>query len=433
MIKSREKLEEGRYLQILMFSPEYPPLLVGGLARHVQPLSETLVKQGHGVTVITQMASGTPEEELKNGVDIIRVNPLCVNAPDFATSVLQTNFEMVQAAGRLLLEGKKYEIIHGHDWLVIMAARTLKHQLRIPLMMTIHATEHGRNHGIYTGLQRYINDLEWLSCYEAWRVIVCSEYMNREIQYLFQVPQDKIDIIENGVNPAEFAAHPQKNFRERYAHPSEKIVFFVGRLVQEKGVQVLIDAIPEILATYPQTKFVIAGKGPKESELKHQAQIMGVADRCYFTGFISDEVRNHLYQACDLAVFPSLYEPFGIVALEAMAARVPVLVTHVGGLGEIVEDGVDGFRVRSGSAHELAQGILRALQHPDQSRRIGEAGYQKAVGQYNWPGITQKTIALYQRVQKEYLDSPWGQETMDWARLHDAVGDERIQYRYQNV
>jgi glycogen(starch) synthase len=340
---------------------------------------------------------------------------------------------MVQAAGRLLLEGRKYDMIHGHDWLVIMAARTLKHQLRVPLMMTIHATEHGRNHGIYTGLQRYINDLEWLSCFEAWRVIVCSEYMNREIQYLFQVPRDKIDIVENGVNSAEFAANLPTQFRENYAHPAEKVVFFVGRLVQEKGVQVLIDAIPEVLVQYPQTKFVIAGKGPKEGDLKHQAQIMGIADRCYFTGFISDEVRNNLYQVCDLAVFPSLYEPFGIVALEAMAARVPVLVTNVGGLGEIVEDGVDGFRVHPGSPHELAQGILRALNNPDISEDVREAGYKKAKEQYNWPGIAQKTLDIYQRVYQEYLDSPWGQEYMEPPHMDVTDSkDNWVHYRYQS-
>lgn len=425
-------MEEGRYLQILMLSPEYPPLQIGGLARHVQPLSEALVDEGHQVTVITQMAHGAPEEEEKNGVEIVRVNPLCIHAPDFATSVLQTNFEMVQAAGRLLLQGRKYDMIHGHDWLVIMAARTIKHQLRVPLMMTIHATEHGRNHGIYTGLQRYINDLEWLSCYEAWRVIVCSEYMNREIQYLFQVPRDKIDIVENGVNPAEFAANPPAHFRDNYAHPSEKVVFFVGRLVQEKGVQVLLDAIPEILVHQPQTKFIIAGKGPKEGELKHQAHAMGIADRCYFTGFISDDVRNNLYQVCDLAVFPSLYEPFGIVALEAMAARVPVLVTNVGGLGEIIEDGVDGFCVHPGSPHELAQGIIRALKNPNASRQIREAGFRKAKEQYNWSGIAKKTLAVYERVYQEYLVSQWGQEFMEPPhRNMTEVMEDRFQYRYQ--
>lgn len=420
-------------MQILMFSPEYPPLQIGGLARHVQPLSEALVDAGHKVTVITQMAAGAAQAEVKKGVEIRRVNPLFVNAPDFATSVLQTNFEMVQEAGRLLLKGHKFDLIHGHDWLVTMAARTMKHQLRIPLVMTIHATEHGRNHGIYTSLQRYINDLEWLSCFEAWRVVVCSEYMNREIQYIFQVPQDKIDIIENGVNADEFRSRLPEGFRENYAHPNEKIVFFVGRLVQEKGVQVLIDAIPEILQNHPNTKFVIAGRGPKLDELKFQASQIGVYDRCYFTGFISDEARNNLYRVCDLAVFPSLYEPFGIVALEAMAARVPVLVTETGGLAEIVKDGIDGIKVHPGSAHELAGGILRVLKDPVLGEKIREKGYQKAVAEYNWAGIARKTEKVYQRIYQEYLDSGWGEELFATPHYSTQETAERMEYRYQRV
>lgn len=415
-----------------MFSPEYPPLQVGGLARHVEPLSEALVEHGHSVIVITQMASGAREMETRNGVEIIRVNPLVINAPDFTSSVLQTNFEMVRAAGQLLLQGKKFDLIHGHDWLVIMAARTLKHQLKIPMLLTIHATEHGRNHGIYTNLQRYINDLEWLACYEAWRVIVCSDYMKQEIQYLFQVPSDKIDIIENGVNPDEFATRVPKDFRNQYADSEEKMVFFVGRLVQEKGVQVLIDAIPEILSQYANTKFIIAGKGPKTEELKDQVYQIGVADRCYFTGFIDDESRNNLYQVCDLAVFPSLYEPFGIVALEAMAARVPVLVTNVGGMGEIIQDGVDGIKVIPGSSHELAQGILRVLHDPKLAKKVKENGYQKAIDQYNWPNIAQKTGKVYERVLQEYLDSPWGDELPLSEKVNLSKQDQ-VQHRYQNV
>lgn len=420
-------------MKILFFSPEYPPLQIGGLARHVHPLAEALVKEGHNVTVITQMAAGVSEREEKNGVEIIRVNPLFINATDFASTILQINFEMVQAAGQLILKGEKFDLIHGHDWLVAMAARTLKHILKIPLVMTIHATEHGRNHGIHNNLQRYINDLEWLSCYEAWRVIVCSQYMNREIQYLFQVPQDKVDIIHNGVT-VKSLPDVSKKFRQNYAHPDEQVVFFVGRLVQEKGVGVLLRAIPEVLAAHPRTKFVIAGKGPQEAELKYLAKHLGVADSCYFTGFIDDQTRDNLYRVSDLAVFPSLYEPFGIVALEAMAARVPVLVTDVGGLSEIVENDLDGIKIIPGSAHELAKGILRLLKDPKFAQKIEKGGYQKAKKLFNWSDIAQKTIRVYERIQKEYLASTWFAESasVKLSPLNQELQDQ-ISYRYQTV
>lgn len=418
-------------MKILTFSPEYPPLQIGGLARHVKPLAESLVQEGHEVTVITQMATGAAMEEVKNGVKILRVDPLFINATDFASHILQINFEMVQAAGRLILDGERFDLIHSHDWLVILAARTLKHMLKIPLILTIHATEHGRNHGIHTDLQRYINDLEWLSCYEAWRVIVCSQYMEREIQYLFQVPRDKVDIIENGVDPADFISEVPKGFKERFAHPNEKVIFFIGRLVQEKGVQVLIDAIPEILSQYTDVKFIIGGKGPKLNELKYQASHIGVANRCYFTGYIDDETRNNLYRICDIAVFPSLYEPFGIVALEAMAARVPVLVTKVGGLGEIVTDGVDGVQVFPGSAHELAQGILRVLKRPALRKKIQENGYQKVIEKFNWPDIAKKTVKVYQRVYSEFLDSSWGDMNHRKLEKPGLNINDKVAYRYQ--
>ena len=418
-------------MKILTFSPEYPPLSVGGLARHVQPLSEELVRQGHEVTVITQSGQGSSTEEVKNGVKIVRVNQPLVNATDFTSSILQINFEMIMAAGALVLQGQDFDIIHGHDWLVIQAARALKHQLKIPLLMTIHATEQGRNHGIWNEMQRYINDLEWLSCYEAWRVIVCSDYMKHEIQNLFQVPRDKIDIIENGVSPDEFqTTKVPAGFKKKYAHPNEKIVFFVGRLVQEKGVQVLVRAIPEILSQYSQVKFVIGGKGPKLEELKAQAKHLGVADRCYFTGFISDEDRNNLYRICDLAVFPSLYEPFGIVALEGMAAEAPVLITDVGGMGEIIEDGVDGIKIAPNSPHELAQGVLRVLKNPALGEKIRAKGYKKVENQYTWPGIAKKTDKVYQRVLNEYLDSTWGEEVVA-PRADMNHSGERIEYRYR--
>ncbi len=417
-------------MQILTFSPEYPPLQVGGLARHVHPLSEALVQAGHQVTVVTQMATGASKEEILNGVEIIRVNPLFISALDYASYVLQINFEMIKAAGRLFTEGRKFDLIHGHDWLVIMAAQTIKHQQRLPLVMTIHATEHGRNHGIHNELQRYINDLEWLSCYEAWRVICCSKYMHQELKYLFQVPDDKIDIIPNGVRSEEFSAKLPKGFREKYAHSNEKMVFFVGRLVQEKGVHILIEAMPEILSKYPNTKFVIAGKGPKEGELKHLASRLGIYERIYFTGFIDDETRNNLYQSCDLAVFPSMYEPFGIVALVAMAAKAPVLVTNVGGMGEIVEDGINGIKVHSGSARELAQGILRVLEDSELRKKIRTNGFKSIKERYNWSGIAQQTMKVYQKVYQEYLDSSWGDDEVILQNRLEFATKERFQYSY---
>lgn len=386
-------------MQVLMLSWEFPPKNVGGLAQHVYDLTGAMVQQGTEVHLITVGAPGIAEYERVQGVHVHRVTPYQLTTPDFITWVMQLNIAMLEKCLHLVNNhSNNYDIIHAHDWLVAYAARALKHALKIPLTATIHATEHGRNNGLHNDLQRHISQLEWWLCYEAWRVIVCSQYMHQELRHVFQVPEDKLNIIPNGVNPENFVVQSYNVDRNNYAAPDEKIVFYVGRLVREKGVQVLIDAIPKILHYHPKTKFVIAGKGPYEITLKRQAKRLGVEQHIYFTGYIDDDTRNNLYNFADVAVFPSLYEPFGIVALEGMAAKTPVVVSDTGGLGEIINHGVNGLKTYTGNENSLADNILHILLNPQEANRMKEQAYQEVVKKYNWHGIAGQTIALYQQL-----------------------------------
>lgn len=386
-------------MRVLMLSWEFPPKSVGGLAQHVYDLTEAMADQGLEVHLVTVGAPGIPEYELIRGVHVYRVTPYQLATPDFISQVMQLNVAMLEKCLQLINNNReKYDIIHAHDWLVAYAARALKHALEAPLITTIHATEHGRNNGLHNDLQRHISQLEWWSCYEAWRVIVCSHYMYQEVRHVFQVPHDKLDIIHNGVNPAEFQVQRYNINRDDYAAPNEKIVFYVGRLVREKGVQVLIDAVAKILYYHPHTKFVIAGKGPYEINLKRQARRLGLEQHIYFTGYIDDDTRNNLYHFADVAVFPSLYEPFGIVALEGMAARTPVVVSDTGGLGGIINHGINGLKAYSGNENSLADNILRILLNPQEANQMKERAYQEVLEKYNWHGIAAQTMALYQTV-----------------------------------
>ncbi|MGB4006075.1 MAG: glycosyltransferase family 4 protein, partial [Halanaerobiales bacterium] len=282
-------------MRILMLSWEYPPVSHGGLARHVQDLSEALVRKGIEVFVVTQGSAELPADEIINGVRVLRTIPVAVTANNFVEDILQLNFQLLERALVLFRElDNNLDIIHGHDWLVFWASKVLKHSFTTPLIYTIHATEFGRNQGIYNDMQRYINDLEWYASFEAWKLIVCSQYMNNEVRNLFQVPEDKAVVIGNGVNEENYRGDSSPAYRDFYASPDEDIVFYVGRIVREKGIQVLIQAIPEILKTNPKTKFVIAGKGPYLDNLRSLAEYLGVAERVYFTGFISDRERNNL-------------------------------------------------------------------------------------------------------------------------------------------
>lgn len=413
-----------------MFSWEYAPLSHGGLARHVQDLSEAMVKQGHSVYIITQGDNNIPVCEEINGVNVVRTKNVQISANDFVDNILHLNFQLLEEAIKLIKKTGEPDIIHGHDWLVFWASKVLKHSLTKPLVYTIHATEYGRNQGIYNDMQRYINDIEWYANFEAWNVIVCSQYMKNEIRGLFQVPRDKINVIKNGVNPDNYTADYSKKFRNLYAAPNEKIVFYVGRIVREKGIQVLIQSIPDILASEPDTKFVISGKGPFLDNLKKQAGYLDVGDRIYFTGFVSNKVRNKLYQVADLAVFPSLYEPFGIVALEAMTTRTPVVVSDVGGMTEFVKDGKNGIKVEPGNPSRLANAIKALLHNKGKAKLLASNGYKMAKTEYNWDKIAGKTINVYQKVLEEYSDSDWN---IDDNRIYTAKEEKKpafAGYRY---
>lgn len=418
-------------MRLLMYSWEFPPKSVGGLAQHVHDLSIALVQEGHEVHLITCGGQGLPAYDNFQGVQVHRVTPYSLTAPDFKTWILHLNLAMLEYTLTLLnnLEGE-IDLVHNHDWLTAYAARAVKHACNVPLVATIHATEYGRNYGLHNDDQRYISDVEWWLTYEAWRVIVCSKYMEEELRRVFQLPKDKLQVIPNGVDPEKFMVRDvDPEFKTRYAHPNEQIVFFVGRLVQEKGVQVLLDAVPKVLHYHPPTKFVIAGKGPNEHYLRNRVRELGIEQSVYFTGYIDDDTRNRLYRCADAAVFPSLYEPFGIVALEAMAARTPVVVSDTGGLGEIVNHEVNGLKVYNGSANSLADNILHILCDPAFTKRIEERAFADVREIYNWPRIARQTSELYRQVLDLYRESTWKRPAVasDWDYGYYATmpGPER--------
>ncbi|MFW5999238.1 MAG: glycosyltransferase family 4 protein [Halanaerobiaceae bacterium] len=406
-------------MKILMLSWEYTPLSQGGLARHVQDLSETLVAEGHSVHIITRGDENIPSREKINGVDIIRTEPPVIDALNFVDFIHHLNFQLLERAIQLK-EEEDFDVIHGHDWLVFWATRILKHSYRLPVVHTIHATEYGRNQGIYNDMQRYINDIEWYCGYEAWKVIVCSNYMKNEVRGLFQVPGDKIRVIENGVNPANYRSDYTEDFRSRYASPAEKIVFYVGRIVREKGIQILLQAVPEILSEEPATKFIISGRGPFLEDLKHQARYLGIEDRIYFTGFASNEVRNKLYRAADVVVIPSIYEPFGIVALEGMTTGTPVVASDVGGMSEFLEYGHNAFTVEPGDPSGLAGEILHVFRRPEEASSMAERARKMVEEKFSWDNIAPRTVKVYREVRQEYKDSSWN-INKDKAREREQV------------
>ncbi len=385
-------------MKILMLTWEYPPRIVGGIARVVNDLSKRLIKDGHDVYVVTYREGSTPYYENDKGVHVYRVDNYMINPNNFIDWIMQLNFNMVAKVNELIAKGEKFDVIHAHDWLVAYAAKTLKNSYDLPLVSTIHATEAGRNGGIHDEVQRYINDTEWMLTYESSEVIVNSKFMKNDLQRLFGLPYEKINVVANGINSTAYSGvEKDYDFRRQYAADNEKIILFMGRLVYEKGVQHLISAMPKILENYHDAKLVIAGKGGMLDELKAQVEAMGLGQKVYFTGYLNAKQVSKMYKCADISVFPSTYEPFGIVALEAMLAGVPTVVSDVGGLNEIVEHGVDGMKSYAGNPNSLADSILELLFNPQLCESISKKAKTKVKNEYSWTKIAQDTHFIYQK------------------------------------
>ncbi|MBE9046198.1 glycosyltransferase family 4 protein [Pleurocapsales cyanobacterium LEGE 10410] len=394
-------------MKILALAWEFPPRIVGGIARHVAELYPEIIDLGHEVHLLTVEFGSAPKYEIVEGIHLYRC-PVA-HGNDFLHWVANMNESMGSLGGELLKKHHDFDLIHAHDWLVGDAAIALKHTFKLPLVATIHATEYGRYNGIHNARQRYISGKEKLLAHEAWRIIVCSQYMREEIQRVFQSPPDKIDVIYNGIRPEKkhHSNFERIKFRRRFANDKEKIIYYVGRMTYEKGVSVLLDAAPKIIeATGGNAKFIIIGGG-NTSRLKHQARYLGIWQQCYFTGFMSDANLDKFQTIADCAVFPSLYEPFGIVALESFAARVPVVVSDTGGLPEVVQHNYTGIVTRANDPGSLTQGILKVLQDPAYSQYLVNNAYKSIAEKFSWDDLAKQTVAVCRQVVYERSQVAW--------------------------
>jgi glycogen(starch) synthase len=409
---------------VIMLSWEYPPRIVGGISPHVYDLSKELVRKGVEVHVVTKETPLAPDEEAQEvdgssmPVHVHRVH-LREQPNDFIHEIQLLN-EATEVRVRQLLEdwrpGGAPTLFHAHDWLSLDSARELKYEYSLPMIATVHATEEGRNGGIHTDMQRYIHEQEYWLTYEAWRVIVCSEFMKGEVHRQFNCPRDKIDVIYNGVDAGKFqfswSAEERLAHRRKLALDDEKIIMYVGRFVREKGIQVLLDAASVVVAQEPKSKFVIVGGGHREKFEKF-VKWYGLEDKVLFTGFMANRSLHMLYRCADVAVFPSLYEPFGIVALEAMAAGAPVVTSDAGGLREVVLHEKTGFTSYAGNPESLAWAILESLRAPRKKLEDVLAQAEKRLEtDFNWANIAEKTITVYERVWREFLGSYWAEATL---------------------
>ncbi|MTD46813.1 glycosyltransferase [Conexibacter sp. W3-3-2] len=388
-------------LRTLILSWEFPPVVEGGLARHVRKLTEQLVPADVEVHVLTRGDETMPAEELVAGVHVHRVRePIRPrDLGEFVTWIEHMNADML-AAGVELGDRYTFDVVHGHDWLVANACDHLAKRFGCPMVMTVHATEHGRHQGwVDQHPQSYIHGVEQWMTHRAQHVITCSHYMREHVLDVYGLDEGHVSVIANGIDPHDLQPiEDLDTLRARFAAPDEKLVLLVGRLDYYKGFQLALEAIAgviERLGDGVRTRYLVAGSGPHEAELKAQAAALGIDGAGTFLGWIGDDVLHSLYRIADLCVVPSLYEPFGLVALEAMASGCACIVADTGGLREVVPaDERVGLRFNGGDAEHLGVMVERLLtDEPLRERLVGEA--MEHVRRFDWADIARQTAAVY--------------------------------------
>jgi glycogen synthase len=386
-------------MRVLLICWEYPPVIEGGLARHVRKLSEHLVREGVEVHVLTRGGGRLPAEEQRHGVIVHRVRepPFPKDVAAFVRWVEAMNADM-REVGSELSDQLEFDLVHSHDWLVAGAAESVARRLHRPWLVTVHATEFGRHQGwVQDHPQSHIHAAERAMARRADAVITCSRYMRSHVARVFRVPPAVITVIPNGIDPRDLEplVPDLDALRARYADPNERLVLLVGRLVYEKGFHLALDALAPVIRRHRDVRFVVAGTGTAEAELKRQARRLRLTRHGSFLGWVGDDMLHALYRVADMCIVPSIYEPFGLVALEAMASGCLCVVADTGGLREVVPgDGTVGLRFPSRDSAALGA-ILEQVVTDDAAREQLVADAREHVLRFDWTEVALETRELY--------------------------------------
>ena len=384
-------------MKILLVSWEYPPVVIGGLGRHVHHLATELAAAGHDVVVLSRRPTGTDPQthpstdEVHDGVRVIAAaeDPHEFTfGTDMMPWILAMGHAMIRAG--LGLGDWQPDIVHAHDWLVASPAVALAQFFDVPLVSTIHATEAGRHSGWVSGsISRQVHAQESWLVRDSDSLIACSASMRDEITALFGPELAEISVIPNGIDTDGWP------FAPRRPHPGPAELLYFGRLEYEKGVHDAIAALPRIRRAHPGTTLTIAGDGTQLDFLTAQARKHKVLKATKFVGRVDHSQLLELLHRADAAVLPSLYEPFGIVALEAAAAGTPLVTSTAGGLGEAVIDGVTGLSYPSGDVSALAAAVRSLLDSPAAAQQRAVAARERLTSEFAWSTVAAETFQVY--------------------------------------
>ncbi len=399
-------------MRIVHLSWEYPPVVYGGLGRHVHALAEAQAALGHDVCVVTQAprtaastgwaaaaSADVPLDDVVHGVRVIRVDRDPPIQELTGETLLAWAASLESAMSRRILRSHdgvtRADVVHAHDWMVAHTAVLLRAAWGVPLVTTLHATEAGRHQGWLPGeLSRAIHAVEGWLAHSSDAVVTCSAHMRGEVSRLFAV--DDVEVIPNGIDTGHWRASARDvaAARERYA-PHGPLVAYCGRLEWEKGVHTLIDAVPRLRRRFPSLRVVIAGHGGTSRDLEDQARARRVSSVVDFAGWLPERELHALMAAADALVVPSIYEPFGLVALEGAALGAPLVVARSGGLVEFVEDGVSGRTFATGDPADLARAVTECLDEPGLSRAWADEARRRVRADHPWEAVARRTDDVY--------------------------------------
>jgi glycosyltransferase involved in cell wall biosynthesis len=413
-------------LAVLVY--EYPPKIVGGLGTYAAEITRKFVLMDNDVTVFTMNddAGSLPTREIWRGIEIHRPQHIDISdsLPDVVAEDIRKWGRGIHLFSKIMVynylsasklvnelirkEGIKYDIIVAHDWLSAIGGMTVKREIGLPFAFHVHSTEKGRTLG---NGSEVVSNIELHAGNTADLVVTVSYAMKDELSNL-GFPKEKIQVSYNGVDPQKYdpeevTAEQIQRVRAYYGiKDDEFMILFIGRLVGIKGVDKLIMALPKILQKTPKAKLVIVGLGDLQEYLGNLVKTMRLDNSVKFRfEFVPEEERILHYAACDVAVFPSLYEPFGIVVLEAMSMAKPVVVGGAGvsGMREIViacGEEQCGYHVNPADPTDIAWGINSTLENRDKMRWLGQNGRRRVLSEFTWEKIAEKTLALYQQILK---------------------------------
>ena len=395
-------------MKILMVSWEYPPVVVGGLGRHVHHLAVELAAAGHEVVVLARRPMGTDAtthpthtfiDERVLVVAVAEDPPSFDFGEDMLAWTLAMGHSMVRAGIALskpgIAEGWTPDVVHAHDWLVAHSSIALAEHYDVPLVSTIHATEAGRHSGWVSGrVNKQVHSVEWWLARESDALITCSTSMQEEVESLYGPELVPVTVIRNGIDVGAWT------FRERSPRSGPPRLLYVGRLEYEKGIQDAIAALPRIRRAHPGATLTIAGVGTQFEWLRERARVHRVARAVNFAGRLDHAELLGWLHGADAVVLPSRYEPFGIVALEAAAAGTPLVTSTAGGLGELVIDGVTGTSFDPADVTGLVEAVTAVLDDPIAAQHRAYAAHERLSEDFAWDVVAAETIQVYQAAKR---------------------------------